>query len=94
MPQGLKTTKSKHTLSLIWESQEGVTYNIYSSNSFPVDTTDPANLCRTYSRDTTYVISTPSLVQPRHYAITAVDRFGNESEAVQWRDEITLIESK
>ena len=94
MPQGLKTTKSKHTLSLIWESQEGVTYNTYSSNSFPVDTTDPANLCRTYSRDTTYVISTPSLVQPRHYAITAVDRFGNESEAVQWRDEITLIEPR
>lgn len=93
-PQGLKITKSKYALTLAWQSQEGVTYNIYSSNSYPVNTADPSNLCCTYHRDTTYTIAMPSLVQPRHYAITAIDRFGNESEAVQWRNEITRIESK
>ena len=94
MPQGLEVTTRKHTLTLTWQPQEGVTYNIYSSNSYPVDTTDPSNLRCTYYRDTTYTIAMPSLVHPHHYAVTAIDRYGNESEAIQWESKITQVEPK
>ena len=91
MPQGVMVTQEKYALTFTWEPQEGVTYNIYSSNHYPVDTTDPANLCCTYHRDTTYTVAMPSLVEPRHYAITAIDRYGNESEAMQWESKPSLI---
>lgn len=94
MPQGLEVTKRKHALTLTWQPQEGVTYNIYSSNSYPVDTTDPSNLRCTYYRDTTYTIAMPSLVHPHHYAVTTIDRYGNESEAMQWKSKITQVEPK
>ena len=94
MPLELKATQHKYALTLTWKPQEEVTYNIYSSTRYPVDTNNPANLCCTYYQDTTYTIDTPSLVQPRHYAITAMDRFGNESEAVQWENKLTPIKAK
>ena len=94
MPQGLQTTQEKHALTLTWQPQEGTTYNIYSSNDYPVDITDPANLYRTYIPEAACVISMPSLVQPRHYAITAIDRYGNESQPLQWKCEITIIEPR
>ena len=94
MPQELRAVQEKHSLTFTWQSQEKVTYNIYSSSHYPVDTTDPANLCCTYLPDATYTVAMPSLVQPRHYAITAIDRYGNESEAVQWENKLTLISPK
>lgn len=93
-PQGIEATQDKYALTLTWQHQEGVTYNIYSSHSYPVDTADPANLCRTYSRDTTYTVTMPGLAEPRHYAITAIDRFGNESQAAQWKSTVTPIKPK
>ena len=94
MPQGLKAEQSKYALTLTWQAEEGVTYNIYSSTTSPVDTDNPANLCRAYSRDTTYTVAMPSIATPRHYAVTAIDRYGNESEAAQWRSKVTSIEIK
>ena len=94
MPQGLKAEQSKYALTLTWQAEKGVTYNIYSSTTYPVDTNNPANLCRAYSRDTTYTVTMPSLSQPRHYAVTAIDRYGNESEAAQWRSEVAPIAPK
>ena len=94
MPQGLMATQEKYALTLTWQPQEGVTYNIYSSTHYPVDTTDPANLCCTYHRDTTYTVDMPSLAKPRHYAVTAIDRYGNESEAAQQKSMCTIISPK
>ena len=94
MPQGLKAEQSKYALTLTWQAEEGATYNIYSSTTYPVDTNNPANLCRAYSRDTTYTIAMPSIVIPRHYAVTAIDRYGNESESAQWKSEVMPIELK
>jgi hypothetical protein len=36
----------------------------------------------------------PSLSQPRHYAVTAIDRYGNESQAAQWRNTKERIEPR
>ena len=94
MPQGLKSEQSKYALTLTWQPEEGVTYNIYSSTTYPIDTNNPANLCRVYSRDTTYTVAMPSIATPRHYAVTAINRYGNESEAAQWRSEVAPIEPK
>ena len=91
MPQGLTVEESKHALTLTWQPQEGVTYNVYSSSTYPVDTTDPANLCVAYSRSASYTAPMPSPVEPRHYAVTAIDRFGLESEAAQFRRVLVLI---
>ena len=93
-PQGLQGEQSKYTLTLTWHPEEAVTYNIYSSTTYPVDTTDPKNLCRAYSRDTAYTVAMPSLSQPRHYAVTAIDRYGNESQAAQWRNTKERIEPR
>lgn len=89
IPQGLKAEQGKYALTLTWEPQEGVTYNIYSSTTYPVDTNNPINLYHTYSPKSTYTVPFPSPVVPRHYAVTAIDRYGNESEAAQWKSRIT-----
>ena len=86
VPTGLQVVKDKYSTTFIWDSCEGVTYNIYSSDTYPVDITNPANLCKTYSRENCYTVYAPSLVAPRHYAITAIDRYGNESFPLQWED--------
>ena len=88
-PTGLQVTIDKQKTTLIWDQAEGVTYNIYSSLTYPVDITDPANLYRTYIRDTRYEEPTHSIAKPRHYAITAIDRYGNESLPLQWENRVT-----
>ena len=94
MPQGLEVMKDKHAITLSWKANEGVCYNIYSSDTFPVDVDNPANLCSVYHRANSYIVHTPSLVHPRHYAITAIDRYGNESAPLQWKDEVILHKLK
>lgn len=55
-------------------------YNIYSSREYPVDVNDARNLIAQRVDKNSLVIETD---QERFYAITAMDRYGNESEAVQ-----------
>ena len=88
MPQGLKVSVNKYSTSLSWRGCEGVSYNIYSSDTYPVDVTNPANLCKTYIRETQYKEFTPSIMFPRHYAITAIDRYGCESAPLQWKNTV------
>ena len=94
MPQGLEVKKEKYAVTLTWQECDSLYYNIYSSDKFPVDIADPANLRRTYSRIACYSEPFPSLVQPRHYAVTAIDRYGNESAPLQWEDRIVLVENR
>lgn len=88
MPQGFIAETSAEATTLRWQRAEGVQYNIYSSNAFPVDISDPNNLMKAYSSDTLYVEHIPSLTVRRHYAITAIDRYGNESQPLQWENVI------
>ena len=65
---------------LSWNKEYNRTYNIYSSETWPVDINKAENLM--LIRQEINRISIPSN-DDRYYAITAMDRYGNESEAVQ-----------
>ena len=59
-------------------------YNIYASKEAPVDISNPENLIATrYLWQTLFVPYAPTQLLPLHYAVTAVDRYGNESAAIQ-----------
>ena len=59
------------------------TYVIYASDKMPVDTTDPRNIVAQRVRGTEYIYAP---IYPwedyRHFAVTALDRYGNESRPV------------
>ena len=59
-----------------------ILYNVYGSNTYPVDTTSPTNLLRINLRATTCDLDARAM-RLRYYAVTAMDRFGNESQAPQ-----------
>lgn len=64
--------------TLAWDaiSESGATYNIYASDSYPVDINDVRNLVAARLNRCTAAIDG----KKRYYAITAMDRYGNESE--------------
>lgn len=59
-----------------------ILYNVYGSNVYPVDVTKAENLLATNIRANEYELAGRATTV-RHYAVTAIDRFGNESSAVQ-----------
>jgi uncharacterized lipoprotein YddW (UPF0748 family) len=63
-----------------WDKEIGVTYNIYSSKTWPVDITKADNLILTRQEQNSIQIPADN---NRYYAVTAMDRYGNESEAAQ-----------
>ena len=71
------------TTHLSWEFEgpsDGVTFTVYASSVYPVDTDDPRNIVETgitachYTYDYTY-----DSQQRTFFAVTASDRYGNES---------------
>lgn len=56
-----------------------LTYNIYSSSETPVDITKSSNLVASRRTATSLVVP----FDGRYYAVTSMDRYGNESEAKQ-----------
>ena len=94
MPSNLQVAVDNYAITLTWHGNDSLRYNIYSSVDYPVDTGNPTHLLHAYCADTSYTISIPSLTQTRHYAITAIDRYGNESLPVQWKDDRVQIEPK
>ena len=65
-----------------------VHFNIYGSNHYPVDITRAENLLAQRIPQTQYTIAGRALTKS-FYAVTAVDRFGNESAPVQEISTIT-----
>ncbi len=57
-------------------------YNIYGSNTYPVDVTKAENLLAARVTDTQWQLNARAQ-KVRHYAVTAIDRLGNESPALQ-----------
>ena len=91
-PQLADVTIDRDSTTITWHSAgETLLYNIYGSYSYPVDTDNPNLLLGTYRADTLFCEPTQSLTRPRHYAITAIDRYGNESQPLQWEN--TLIKA-
>ena len=69
---------------LHWQPSQSthILYNIYGSNLYPVDITKAENLLAVNLRDTQWQLNARAQ-KVRHYAVTAIDRFGNESPALQ-----------
>ena len=59
-----------------------ILYNVYGSNLYPVDVTKAENLLAARVTDTRWTLNARAQ-KVRHYAVTAIDRFGNESPALQ-----------
>lgn len=57
-------------------------YNIYGSNTYPVDVTKAENLLAARVTDTQWQLNARAQ-KVRHYAVTAMNRLGNESPAAQ-----------
>lgn len=92
-PQNLKVNDMDNGyISLSWnaskdnDSKNGVKYIIYGSDSYPVDTTKPENIIAVNIEGTNYIYC-PILpwMKHSHFAVTGVDRYGNESIAIQCR---------
>ena len=70
-------------ISLTWrpsvnEYKEMINYHIYGSATFPVDINQSGNLLETYFEGSELVLDPKK--GKRYFAITATDRYGNESE--------------
>ena len=70
-------------ISLAWRPsietfKEMITYHIYGSATYPVDINQSANLLKTYIQGDQIVLDPKK--GKRYFAITATDRYGNESE--------------
>lgn len=90
VPAEVKFTPLKHGVKISWKAstdnmeEGGVYYRIYASDSYPVDIQRAENLIESRFDGTEYTYS-PALPwdEKVYWAITAVDRSGNESAAVQ-----------
>lgn len=73
-----------HEGTLWWQPTHSINilYNVYGSNAYPVDITKAENLLAARVRDTHWELNARAQ-KVRHYAVTAIDRFGNESPALQ-----------
>jgi hypothetical protein len=91
-PQEVMIRRNKDNVHLSWTSatdnmEGGLRYNVYASHTYPVDTENPSNLIATYLTDTCYNYKETPYQPILHYAVTAIDRCGNESIPVQLRTE-------
>ena len=91
VPKNLKVeTTEKGFSKLNWEAatdndtRNAPMYVVYASDNYPVDTSNPANIIaqRISGNNYTYVPLLP-WTKKRYFAVSAIDRYGNESEAAQ-----------
>ena len=84
-PERLEVKRLADSDKLSWHGAKDrsggpyLTYNIYSSDKYPVDITDVRNLLAANLRDSSATVSTVKSGALMNYAVTAVDRYGNES---------------
>lgn len=88
-PTQINITKEKDKTIISWDksttnNNTALRYVLYGSNQYPVDITQAKNIIATGIRECKYIYrveanSTP----PTYFAISAVDRYGNESKAKQ-----------
>ena len=68
------------TGSLRWEPVKDCRYVIYASKQFPVNTADPANIVTVTPQCEYHYNLLVTTLLGMHFAVTALDRYGNESE--------------
>ncbi len=69
-------------------SSSAIYYNIYASNVYPVDTSLAENLIATRVSSLHYEIKATNRI---YFAVTAMDRFGNESSAAQESNPVSVL---
>jgi len=90
LPLELTCDREGSTVQLNWlpsidnEYRTAPYYNVYASDKFPVDISKPYNIVAQDIRENHYAYKEESGREAkRYFAITATDRFGNESSATQ-----------
>lgn len=86
-PSGLSRRTQEDNVELLsWtpvdKDTTRIMYNVYSSREYPVNTDDARNLTVVRLRKSSLIIPHDPT---RHYAVTATDRYGNESTPLQER---------
>lgn len=80
-PASGSISESPEGNTLQWASVDDCTYTIYRSNTYPIDTTNPANIWQTGITATNISIPVPMpTCWLPCYAVTAINRYGRESE--------------
>ncbi|MDY6206341.1 MAG: family 10 glycosylhydrolase [Prevotella sp.] len=85
-PFGLQTTKSGVQTTISWhapDAAEPLYYNVYAANTCPVNTDDVRNLVATRLTGCSLSLSATTQGQEHYYAVTTMNRYGNESKAIQ-----------
>jgi uncharacterized lipoprotein YddW (UPF0748 family) len=85
-PEGIYSRKADNYVFLTWDkleqTEETVFYNLYRSETFPVDTDNPQNLLAVRLRNNTCKIPIDNRIETGYYyAVTCYDRYHNESKA-------------
>lgn len=84
-PVSLKVRRYAEYDELEWNGAENghcgsyLTYNVYISGEYPVDTENPENLAIANHRGVKAIVPHKLHEPLRNYAVTAMDRYGNES---------------
>jgi uncharacterized lipoprotein YddW (UPF0748 family) len=84
-PQSLSAVKNEAVLHLEWDKSPGkVFYNVYRSDTFPIDTNNPDNLLVARLRNHQYELPVDdSFESGYYYVVTGYDRYHNESPSSQ-----------
>lgn len=82
-PERLTVSGRTLTWSPVSSPDSYTLYNIYASTASPVNTDDARNLVATRVMATTFTASAETPADGLHYAVTAIDRYGNEGPARQ-----------
>lgn len=84
-PQALTCVRESRTVYLNWktstdnDTQNIPTYVVYASNRYPVDVAQAGNIVAAYIKGSNH--NNPDT--KKYFAVTAIDRYGNESEPAQ-----------
>jgi uncharacterized lipoprotein YddW (UPF0748 family) len=100
VPQGLQTQLEGNELVVSWKAStdnnrrskedSGVRYVVYASPTQPVDTHNPRNIRAMYLKECRWSMPAQE-ASGLHFAVTAVDCYGNESEG---QDPITTLRTE
>lgn len=71
-----------------------ILYNVYRSDRWPVDTSDPRNLIAVRRKERVLNIPMDNNTAQWHYAVTAMDRYGNESRPTTTPQPLGDIQAK
>lgn len=81
-PRGISVKRAGQLTILKWKGSDGsgVRYNVYASSTYPVDIADARNILA-IKADSCQVAA--KVAGDMYFAVTVIDRFGNESAATQ-----------